>query len=734
MKPTSKDNYITAIRTMLPNVTDRNIKLMYIIKLQSAIRVNDDAKIVSLFNDLTNLLKHDTDIEPTYKSPPTFEQATIDFINFFNRNVASLPDVTPVYTEYLEKNKPDVPENDSDDKNKPVEKPSDKPESKDKRKKTEKKLKNIEPFLKAGVVLCEAPTQSGKGNFTIACSMKSMINGRTPLVIVRNFTADGNKMENDIKNVNKLFNKFMQRNNVNMKFEITCLRCEKLDSEKFHKSLRGEYPKIVVCLANSIQLNKLYDAVSTVKNSVYDLYIDEVDFIDCGDSNLSDNLNNLKRRAFQTYGITATPLDFILSEKELKTANTLMIAPRKDYRGHHDFIVHTLDIHPEVVALNTKATYEEILESDKNLKPYLEEFIVSKLSYAQALDRYHPNICLIKNTILNENQDALFNGIIKDYGDKLAVVVFNGKGIAMYFDGMKSVKIDNKVVKPKKYYDLEIPDVIQFFKSDEERFKRIVIISGLTTGRCVSLVSRDYEWHLTDMYYVPAASTPVPELIQSTGRLCGRNHNKSHLILNCTLKVARALYDGLNFTNEVLYRAYDTTPKDSDEILKDSIMKVPMERQKLPVGRSLTTKVKVNKRDFNIVKENDGGYNYGEDYKFKRVIREIKETVERKTVEEVDGGSIDEVGIEEYNRLTKKMFPKWSVSDSKISNFMKNLDPHKEYTEKEFRDLCKEYDIKSLGQLKSIKIGTNGFGTIIKQEKNKFFLYPCLKNEFIKFF
>ena len=233
------------------------------------------------------------------------------------------------------------------------------------------------------------------------------------------------------------------------------------------------------------------------------------------------------------------------------------------------------------------------------------------------------------------------------------------------------------------------------------------------------------------MYYVPAISTPVPELIQSTGRLCGRNKGKSHLILNCTLKVAQALYNGLNFTYESLYRAVDSTSKDSKETLKESMMKIPMERKKLPVGRNLTTKVKVNKNEFNLVKENDGGFEFDEAYKFNRVIREIKENKE-KAKEVVN--DIEEIGIEEYQRLTKKMFPKWSVSDSKISNFMKNLDPHKEYTEKEFRDLCKEYDIKSLGQLKSIKIGTNGFGTIIKQEKNKFFLYPCLKNEFIKFF
>jgi hypothetical protein len=88
-----------------------------------------------------------------------------------------------------------------------------------------------------------------------------MVNGRTPIIITRNFTADGNKMENDINNVSKLLNQFMEKNNVEKKFEVSTLRCEKLDSEKFHKSLKGEYPRIIICLANSIQLKKIYETV-----------------------------------------------------------------------------------------------------------------------------------------------------------------------------------------------------------------------------------------------------------------------------------------------------------------------------------------------------------------------------------------------------------------------------------------------------------------------------------------
>ena len=716
----NKNNYVIAINRLLTSVVDKQMKLMFLLKLQTFTRQNDKNKIFKLFNDVTNYLSINDDdkIEPTYDTPPTFDKAVNDFLSYFNKNVDSLPDVTPLYAEYIEKNKKNNgkggkkggKKNDDDATN---------------------RIDNIEMFVKSGVLLCHCSCQGGKGNFTIACAIKSMINGRTPIIITRNFTGDANKMDNDIGNVSKLFSNFMDKNNVKKKFEITTLRCEKLDSEKLHKSLNGQYPRIVVCLANSIQIKKLYDVVSESKSAgLYDLYIDEVDFIDCGNSELSENLNNLKNYAFQTYGITATPLDFILSETELKTANSVLLKPHPEYRSYQDFLVHTLDIDPDVTALNTKATYEEILTADKNLKPYLNEFLVSRLGFAHGLGKYHPNICLIKNTILNENQDALFNGIIKDYGKDIAVVVFNGNGIAMHFDGMKSVIIKKTLVKPKKYYNLEIPDVIQFFKSDEEKFKRIIIISGLTTGRCVSLVSRDYEWHLTDMYYVPSASTPVPELIQSAGRLCGRNKGKSHLILNCTLKVAKALYNGLNFTYESLYRAVDEY-KDSEDSLKESMMKIPMERKKLPVGRNLTTKVKLNKNEFNLVKENDGGFDI-ESYKFNRIIREIKENKD-KNIEIVN--DIEEIGVEEYNRLTKKMFPKWSVGNTKISNFMKNLDPNKEYTDKEMKELCKNFNITDFSHLLTYnRIISKGYGKIISKKENRYFLSKCLVSEFIKYF
>jgi len=718
-------NIIEAITRMMNDISDRNIKLLYSLKLQKYKRHNDIQKIEELFDIIVNYLRScDNPEEPKYSEPPLFLQAGLDFISYMNKNVDSLPDIT----EILKENESKIKENES--KIKENEKKV--KENEKKVKENEEKVKESNLSNKSDFLLCTSDCQGGKSNFTICCAIKSMLSKNTPIVVVRNLTADGNKMENDIKNVSIQFGNFMKKNNVqNIEFEISTLRCEKLDSEKLHKSLKAEYPRIIVCLANSIQLNKIIDAVSTVKGSSFELYIDEVDFIDYGESDVSESLNKLKKLAVRTYGITATPLDCLLSE-ELKSKDNIRIKPRSDYRGYFDFQVRTLDINPDVSALNKIASYQEILKSDSNLKPYLDEFSNSKLDFAVKLNKYHPNICLLKNTIINENQDALFNGISKNYGNKLAIIVYNGKGIAIYYDGMQDTKINNVIVKPKKYTSIELPDVLQYFKdTNENKFKRILIISGLICGRCISVVSRDYEWHLTDMYYVPANSTPIPELIQSAGRLCGRNKGKSHLTLNCTLKVARALYSGLSFTNETIIRAVDNPLIKEDgceDTLKNSVLNVPILKNKMPVGRDLTSKVKIKKNMFNLVKENDAGYDL-KDYDFKRIIKHIEEN--KKNNENIIN-NIEEIGVEEYERLTKKMFPKWSNGNSKICRFMQNLDPSKIYTKNEFKVFCKTYDINDPSHLMSYNRSTSkGYGKIINKVDIGFQLYRCLNNSFL---
>ena len=222
---------------------------------------------------------------------------------------------------------------------------------------------------------------------------------------------------------------------------------------------------------------------------------------------------------------------------------------------------------------------------------------------------------------------------------------------------MTETKINNKNIIPKEYADIDITSALQYLKDNGgvEKFPRIIIISGDYASRCTSFVSRDYEWHLTDMYYNPAASTPIPEQIQNVGRLTGRNKGKSHLHLHCTKKVANALFYGYHFCNEIIDRAKETPLLNNGiEVgFGESIKSIQMNKRKFPVGRKLCSKAEINKRDYNLVNNDDGGKNI-EEYKYKIDVYEINEQIGRlrKTETKVDG-EIDGVKIQNLKRWMK---------------------------------------------------------------------------------
>ena len=81
------------------------------------------------------------------------------------------------------------------------------------------------------------------------------------------------------------------------------------------------------------------------------------------------------------------------------------------------------------------------------------------------------------------------------------------------------------------------------------------------------------------------------------------------------------------------------------------------------------------------------------------------------------------------------MFVKWSGDTSKIAIFMQKLDPVKIYSEKEMKNLCKNYKIPRIQHLLNIKVGnTNVFGTILEKKDDTYRLHPCLVKEFNKYF
>ena len=684
-------------------------------------------------------------LEKKYDTPPTFDTLVLDLIEVFCKDLASFPDLPEIVADVETKKPPQKsPQKTTRKPGEPLVPPG---------------KKQVQTMIKKGMIVASAPCQSGKTNFMICSAIKGMLAGKSAVIVVRNMYGDASQMNKNIEKFNKMITSLCVAHGVDARFGLSVIGGNKLDNpmnrDQVRSSLNGGTPSIVLCLGNNTQVGQINE-IAKQTNGTFTLYIDEIDKVDYGkkgkeSESISEILVHLKKQAYQVVGVTATPLDCIFSETELKSANQIRLTPPSNYRGFFDILVKPLNV--DTAALNKKASYEEICLADANLKPFLETFSKSVPDYfMQSRKDDFPNICLLKNTRINENQDAIFKGINQEYKGNFATVVSNGNGVKMYHPDLPlTFQVAGVSVTRGEFFKGDIADVLQYFRDNGGviKFPRIIVIAGELAGRCISYVTRDYYWHLTDLYYNPSACTPIPEMIHSASRLCGLNKGKSHLHLHVTRKVADALWNGFHFTNEVMNRAIASPLMnlDGEEMsFGDSIKSVPMLKTKMPVGRDLTNKVKVLKRDYKLVSKDDGGESV-DSYKYKLVeehvakvpkvvkVDKVPPKVDKHVATPVVESVAKELPEEEFIRLTTQMFPKWAKDDTKIARFMKNLDPRKVYTEKEMKELCQNTGITRVAQLLHFTTGKDGicYGTIIKKTNNNYQLYTELVSSFEKY-
>ena len=612
----SVNELIRSIRLMIIGITDVHDRKTFTTSLADAIEAKDYKKIGSIFSVVSKYI-HESDKVPkkrdVYDEPPTFLQAGMDFVHDLCNDLLNIPKLSEYYSGVERDAFPDT----TNWNNGRIGKKS----------KTKRVPRTVDTFVKKDMILVKGDTQSGKEKFTVASSIKSLLEGRTPIIVTRRITCDADKVERGILNYSNMFNQYMDEHQVKQEFKISCIR-----ANDHLADIKNFVPSMIVTLGNNTQLSKVLEFGKRFCFK-FDLYIDEIDNVDYGDdSKASEILKELKKLSYQTIGITATPLDSILSEEELKSVNIMRLSRPEDYRGFVDIQVKLLLEDPEINAVNRKVTnYQDILDADKNFYPFLQKFSKTRPEFAWSIKKYIPGICLIKHSRINDSQETAFNGIINDFPRDFAVILYNGHGVKMKYPNMPvEVVYKGKTIKPCVNVDLDITNALQLLKENGgvKAFPRIIIIAGELAGRCIYYVSRDYDWPLTDMYYNPAKSTPIPEMIQSCGRLCGRNRGKSHLHLHCTKRVADALYDGFHFTNEIIERAIASPLLYEDEEISfsKSVTAIPMNNEKFPKGRAMTSKVNIKKKDFNLVKGDDKGYSL-DTYKFSEGKEKVEENV-----------------------------------------------------------------------------------------------------------
>ena len=327
----------------------------------------------------------------------------------------------------------------------------------------------------------------------------------------------------------------------------------------------------------------------------------------------------------------------------------------------------------------------------------------------------------------------------------------------------KAYLIDNYFQMSKPTYG----DIISFFSAahinEGRQIGNIFGIGGDIFKRGNAFTSNDYMITPTDMLYIPPKDTCKDIMIQAVGRLNGcypHFHDQIKYTLHTTKSVENEVRFGIE--NISLINNYGREEHEHENLnvyLQSGEVKLPGCVQ--TTRKFFNAKKGKNVKLDNKVYENDGcaevnikaGFedktvadkhsdmyskNATPGYKNRNEGRDLRENyVERTgtpykpvrvqpTIHD-SNNSIISLDINEYNRLVNNMFPKWSKTNSNISNFMKSLKPEKLYTKKEMKELVVRTGIGMITLvMKKTFQNSSGWGNIIQFSNDHYKLYPTL--------
>jgi hypothetical protein len=268
---------------------------------------------------------------------------------------------------------------------------------------------------------------------------------------------------------------------------------------------------------------------------------------------------------------------------------------------------------------------------------------------------------------------------------------------------------DRVEMQPIKGKTASIRQTIQWFKDHGgvERFPRIMCMAGILAGRGISFTSKDHKWHLSEEYFIPSDSCDDPELIQKI-RLSG-NYDDS---IPLTLYTPESVYSDLLKADATLEEIVNRLHGKMVESNQDSQSILPS----LSMYKGKFTKRnhrKVGKLAFELT-----DYVSREERPFYFIERHFSNEEEK----------------EEIQILLPK-FRDWATQDTKIANFMKELDPRKQYTKLEMKELLSGKGINSVTHLLEHRsLHSNRYGKILQEYQGGYRLYPYLVSLFEEFF
>ena len=642
-------------------------------------------------------------------------------------------------------------------------------------------IERLNPFpLDKSNNLIYGPPQSGKTKRIQTLSFAHMLFNKCPsIVILRNSNDDAKQLKSrcdQFAEDHKQFirSKFPKR--PVKSFEYAYVGTSSI--EKLRRSVLSS--TMIIAIAHPSQISKLEQVL--LPGVRYLTVIDEADsVIGAHSEEHAAEFRKILHRAVlknsgKTYAVTATTFDLIFSSDEIKASKIYRMKINQNYSGLGKIQMYRIGKFGDDDLQPTRKS-DSCFTTDKYLHTILEDLskrneyfrLPTDSMYSQVVSDGHPMVLLIKNTRLTEKQRELLNEIVENEKVKwnwTEGIVYNGEGLVIQSKYLRELKnIAKTLTKPCKVkLGVNIGESIvtgpretrqvaldnggkeclyikeghisvgmQCFRElikSGVRITHLVIIADRMADRGISFVSSDYKLRLTCQYYVPSSTATVSHKLQAI-RLCGVYNDNLPSMLFAPPDVCEDLVKA-NLGQEELIGRLQTSESDEGTMTVCSGFKYS--KSKLPKSKWGSAKMPCQ-----IVDKSDGGvsrkeYNSAlEDIKLAEGVEHLVKEEEYVFDEKLERMSFDEIGKNEYDRLVR-MFAKWSRDLTKISSFMADLDPRKKYSSLEFRKYSKSKGIENIGQLLDIKVGTNGYGTIIRKQDDNFYLHPCLVKIFVKYF
>ena len=452
--------------------------------------------------------------------------------------------------------------------------------------------------LEAQTSLMTGKPQAGKSAFSFGVALMCLLQGKPVVFIVRNFTQDAEHMKAKLERFALEHQTYMKEcvtkiphsshtigivDAVKMSLVKTGVDEEGNDilavknGEETKEALRGKNMKMVIALANGVQLkciNMMLDEIEEEDEegeiqSKLVMLTDEADAIAYSEikepgppKHKAAEYDYLRQRCAQTYEISATVWDILSGNEDLLNTNVVCIRPPPTYKGIRDG-VQFMELAHEIGKWDENTS---ILEEDPNLIQVYEELMETPIFGLQRYNRSkkHPVIVLHKTKTLIKHHKMFYN-LFKNsasYSNVWTVLMECDKGLYLYSNTLKNKSITigklqvTDVAGTGEFLfgkRIILPQLLQWFidNGGAKKFSHIVIKSGDFSGRSRSYVSSDGSWHLTHQYY--GGGSTIPDMIQAM-RILHDRPDSIPLIVYAPAKVIDNLVKGDILQDEQIER------------------------------------------------------------------------------------------------------------------------------------------------------------------------------------